>query len=249
MLLADVTPGLQAQAEVVRSQLLELNDLRSLQAEASKTLTKGLDVAIAARSALSQAISNRTELPKKLTEDPEVLRGLLESADTLEAFAAGLVLEADASSGFADAKGNLALPVLGKLVLLAGETDAYGVTRPGLSFATRAGALVQNPWPATIRYSGPLLDYGNVMILEPGEGYLLIVAGLDQVYGTVGEVIAKGAPLGLMGGSERGLADISASQGNSGVLSETQTLYLELRQGSKAIDPIDWFAATATAGE
>ena len=63
-------------------------------------------------------------------------------------------------------------------------------------------ALVTAPWPATIRYRGPLLDYGNVMILELGSGYLLILAGLETVYGEVGDVVPAGAALGLMGGPE-----------------------------------------------
>ena len=91
------------------------------------------------------------------------------------------------------------------------EADAAGVRRPGLTLATRPRALVTAPWPATIRYRGPLLDYGNVMILEPGGGYLLVLAGLDTVYGEVGEVVAAGAPLGLMGGAETATAEFLAS--------------------------------------
>ena len=90
MLLADVTPALQAEANQLKGQLTELAGLRSLQEQAGKTLGAGLQAAQEARSALSTAISERTELPRRFTEDPEVLRGLLESADTLEAFAAGL---------------------------------------------------------------------------------------------------------------------------------------------------------------
>lgn len=249
MLLADVTPALQKQAEALGRELNELNTLKSLQKEAGMTLNAGLRAAVEARSALSQAIADRTTLPKKFTESPEVLRGLLESADTLEAFAAGLALDAGASSGFVEAKGKLDLPVLGTILLFPNEADATGATRPGLTFAVRPGALLQSPWPATIRYRGPLLDYGNVMIIEPGGGYLLVVAGLDQVYGDVGEVIAKGAPLGLMGGTEPGLVDFAASGENGDGLQETETYYLELRQGADPVDPMEWFAATAGAGE
>ena len=103
MLLADVTPALQAEAEVLRAELQELADLRSLQTEAGRTLGAGLTAAQTARQALSQAISDRTELPRRFTEDPDVLRGLLESADTLEAFAAGLALDDSGSSGFVQA--------------------------------------------------------------------------------------------------------------------------------------------------
>ncbi len=249
MMLADVTPALQAEVDGLKAQLTELADLRALQSAAGQTLAQGLAAAQTARQALSQAISDRTELPRRFTEDPDVLRGLLESADTLEAFASGLSLDGSSSSGFADAKGGLDLPVLGTLLLRPAETDARGVTRPGITLATRATAMVTSPWAATIRYRGPLLDYGNVMIIEPGGGYLVILGGLDQVYGEVGEVIAKGAPLGLMGGGEPQLDDLTAPVKEGGGGRETETLYLELRQGAEPVDPMAWFTVTAKAGE
>ncbi|HEX9857959.1 MAG TPA: peptidoglycan DD-metalloendopeptidase family protein, partial [Paracoccaceae bacterium] len=181
------------------------------------------------------------------TEDPEVLRGLLQSADTLEAFAGGLSLNQTEASGmrdFASARGNLPLPVLGTVLRRANEADAAGVRRPGLLLATRPRALVTAPWPATIRYRGPLLDYGNVIVLEPGSGYLLILAGLETLYGEVGEVLAAGAPLGLMGGGEPGVAEFLVSVQNGGGARDTETLYMELRQGAEPVDPAEWFAAT-----
>lgn len=249
MMLADVTPALQAEAEVLRADLTELRDLRALQAAAGKTLSAGLAAAQDARSALSQAMSDRTELPRRFTEDPEVLKGLLESADTLEAFAAGLALDDTGSATFSEAKGSLDLPVLGTLMLAPNETDARGVARPGMTLAARPGSLVISPWAATIRYTGPLLDYGNVIILEPGGGYLVVLAGLERVYGTVGEVVARGAALGLMGGSDAAGADFLVSATEGGGVRGTETLYLELRQGAEAVNPIEWFAATAGARE
>lgn len=241
MMLADVTPALQAEAARLRGELEELRDLRALQVAAGQTLARGLEAAQTARTALSQAISDRTELPKRFTEDPEVLRGLLESADTLEAFAAGLAPDAADMEDFASAEGRLPWPVLGSVLLRPGEADAAGVRRPGLTIATRARALVTAPWPATIRYRGPLLDYGNVMILEPGGGYLLILAGLGTVFGEVGEVVAQGAPLGLMGGDEPALADVLAVSEEGSGARESETLYLELRQGAEPVDPEPWF--------
>lgn len=246
MMLADVTPALQAEAEVLKGELQEIRDLRALQVAAGETLKNGLGVAQQARTALSQAISDRTTLPKRFTEDPEVLRGLLESADTLDAFAGGLALNETEQSGmqaFTSAKGTLALPVLGTVLRRANEADAAGVRRPGILLATRPRALVTTPWPATIRYRGPLLNYGNVIILEPGGGYLLILSGLDVVYGEVGEVIAAGAPLGLMGGETPGVAEFLVSVQDGGGARDTETLYMELRQGAEPVDPADWFAA------
>jgi septal ring factor EnvC (AmiA/AmiB activator) len=245
MVLSDVTPALQAQANQLRDQITELEALRRLQLSAGDILQRGLVAAQSARSDLSQAMSDRTELPKRFTEDPEVLKNLLESSDTLNGFAKGLSLDDRQTPEFPAAKGRLPLPALGRVILRPGETDARGVERPGFVLATRPGALVTSPWAGTIRYTGPLLDYGNVIILEPGGGYLLIIAGLAEVYGEVGEVVAQGAALGLMGGSDAGLADFVVQAAEGGSVADTESLYLELRQGADPVDPMDWFAATA----
>ncbi|NJM83160.1 MAG: peptidoglycan DD-metalloendopeptidase family protein, partial [Tabrizicola sp.] len=120
---------------------------------------------------------------------------------------------------------------------------------PRRPLATRPGALVTAPWPATIRYSGPLLDYGNVMILEPGEGYLLVLAGIETVYGKVGEVVAEDSPLGLMGGTASGSAEFTGTADNGSGRTDTETLYMELRQGAEPVNPLEWFAATARTGD
>ena len=247
MLLAEVTPALQAEADRLRGELTEVNDLRAVQEAASATLAQGLGAVQEARSALSQAISDRTDLPIRFIDDPDALKGLLESADTLDAFAAGLGSDTaaeDLSPDIAAAKGTLPMPVLGTILRRPDEADAAGVRRPGLLVVTRARALVTAPWPATIRYRGPLLDYGNVMILELGRGYLLILAGLETVYGEVGEVVPSGAALGLMGGPEAMATEFLASSQEGGGAGGSETIYMELRQGADTVDPTEWFAGT-----
>ncbi len=245
MLLADVTPALQAEANALRADLTELADLRGLQIGAGEKLSSGLNAAQTARTALSKAISDRTDLPKRFTEDQNALLGLLESSDTLDAFASGLTMTPDDTGSirdFASAKGTLPLPVLGKPLRAANEADATGARRPGISLATRPLALVTVPWPATIRFHGLLLDYGNVMILEPGGGYLLILAGMETVYGELGEVVAAGAPLGLMGGTQPTADEFLVATEEGGGAQATETLYIELRQGPTPVDPAEWFA-------
>lgn len=245
MILSEVTPALLAEAESLRQQLQEMRELRELQATAGKVLAEGLAVAQEARTVLSQAISERTDLPRRVTDDPEVLKGLLASADTLDAVADGLAtnLPAGEVTDFDEARGRLPLPVLGNILRRANEADAAGVRRPGMLVVTRPEALVTAPWPATIRYRGPLLDYGNVMILEPAAGYLLVLAGLGTVYGETGEVVAAGAPLGLMPAGASGSADGTTPAGQGSGAQDTETLYLELRQGAEPVDPADWFEA------
>lgn len=249
MILADVTPALQSEALALKGELQELADLRTLQVSAGEVLEKGLGTAQAARTELSKAISDRTDLPRRFTEDPDVLKGLLDSADTLDAFAAGLSPDAEAGTTFAGEKGRLPLPVLGTVLRRPGEADPSGVRRPGVTLATQPRALVTAPWPATIRYRGPLLDYGNVMILEPGDGYLLVIAGMETLYGDVGEVVAQDAPLGLMGGPRAASVEFVAGAADGSGGRDTETLYMELRQGAEPVDPMEWFAGLTRTGD
>ncbi len=251
MMLADVTPALQAEVETLKAELQELSELRALQAASAGMLSRGLAEAQAARTALSKAISDRTDLPKRFAEDADELNRLIESSDTLEAFAAGLALRTAESGNntFASSMGALPLPAMGTLIRRPDEPDAAGVRRPGMALATRPRALVTAPWPATIRYLGPLLDYGNVIVLEPGDGYLMVLAGLGTLYGEVGEVVAAGAPLGLMGGDAAITAELAGEQPKGTGARDTETLYLELRLGAAPVDPTEWFAATAATGD
>jgi murein hydrolase activator len=251
MILAEVTPALQAEVQLLKAEMQELADLRALQISAADTLSTGLVAAQEARIALSQAISERRDLPRRFTEDPEALQALLNSAETMESFAEGLSLNLDdrQDQTFTASKGTLPLPVLGTVIRLPDEADAAGVRRPGLTLATRPGAIVTTPWPATIRYRGPLLDYGNVMIIEPGDGYLLVLAGLQTVYGEVGDVVPGGGPLGLMGGTEPASAEFTAVSDIGSGPSGTETLYMELRQGAAPVNPVEWFADIVRTGD
>ena len=246
MIVSEVTPALHRQAAELKSELEEIALMRALQESAAITLEEGLEGVQRARTALSQSISNRIDLPRRLLDDPEAMSALLNSAETLRAFADGIgdlkVTGNDAPLHIGEARGALPLPVTGTILRRAGEADAAGIKRPGIVIATEPNALVTTPWPATIRYRGPLLDYGNVMVLEPGDGYLLVLAGLDQVYGATGEVLPAGTPVGLMGGKtpDAALFLTQAAEGSGGA--KTETLYMELRQGKDPVDPGIWFA-------
>lgn len=246
MILAEVTPALTREAEALRAELEELAVLRSLQESAAGTLQEGLRGVQEARTRLSHAISERTDLPRRFLDDPAALQQIIDSTETLQGFASGLAAMEPVADGpvlpaFDAARGRLPLPVTGRVLRGFEEPDAAGILRPGLVVATPPRALVTTPWPATVRYRGPLLDYGNVMVLEPGGDYLLVLAGLEEVYGEVGEVLQAGAPVGLMGGAPPAAEAFlgTGGIGSGGELSET--LYLELRKGTAPVDPEPWF--------
>jgi len=196
MMLAEVTPALNARAEVLAQDLQEMRILRTLRQDATETLEEGLAGVQQARAGLSKAIADRTDLPRRFTEDPVRTAILISSTDTLDGFADGLAEIADGdiaeTSASIDAlKGRVPLPVQGIVLHRAGEADAAGIKRSGIILATRPRALVTTPTAATIRYRGPLLDLGNVMILEPQPGILFVLSGLAEVYGETGQVIPE----------------------------------------------------------
>ena len=124
----------------------------------------------------------------------------------------------------------------------AGETDAAGITRPGILIATRPRARVTTPVAATIRYRGPLLDYGLVTILEPEPDVLFVFAGLETVFGETGKDLPQASPVGLMGGFEAIGDDILSPSGERTGAALSETLYIEVRQGDTPEDPFGWFA-------
>ncbi len=246
MILAEVAPALDARAQDLRDTLEEVSVLRALQQSAANKLQDGLTGAQQARIALSQAIADRTDLPRRFNEDPVKTALLIASTETLEGFASGLNLiavdEAPGSlPGITGRKGQLPMPVQGRVLRRAGDADAAGISRPGLVLATRPNALVTTPAAATVRYRGPLLDYGNVIILEPQAGILLVLAGLDVVYGETGQVLPGGSPVGLMGGPETGNDMLYAGDGAETGARQTETLYVELRENNTPVDPLEWF--------
>lgn len=257
MTLGAVTPALEKRAVDLRARLQEMTVLRALQQSAADRLQQGLEDVQRARAALSRAIADRKGLPRRFTEDPVKTALLVASAETLTDFARGLdQIATDGAPGslpeIADLKGELPWPVAGRVLHRAAEADAAGVVRPGVLLATRPRALVITPVPATVRYRGPLLDLGKVIILEPQAGLLLILAGLDTVYGKPGEVLPGGSPVGMMGGKldNKGvLAEMSEPAADAAVdattrrrsVQRSQTLYVEIRENNTPVDPETWF--------
>ncbi|MDQ1900370.1 peptidoglycan DD-metalloendopeptidase family protein [Paracoccus sp. WLY502] len=249
MVMSDVTPGLRAEAERLQEDLAEIATVRDLQAGAAQMLGAGLASVQEARRLLASAVTDRSSLPVRYADAPAELQKLRDAAQSLDEFAAGVSrLQLDVGppmEDFEGAQGTLPLPVVGTILRLYGQPDAAGVERPGWVIATPPAALVTTPWAATIRYRGPLLDYGNVMIIEPARGYLLVFAGMSQVFGEVGDVLQAGDPIGLMGGTEASAQEFGAQfvadaaiGGNAG---RTESLYLELRKGQETLDPAEWF--------
>lgn len=246
MLISDLLPALEEKVQSLRRDLDAARYLADLQSQVSLDLQAGLVALQETRAALGRAIADRDDLPKRFVEDPAQTAILLAAADTLDIFADGLSMIAfnEAEGSLPDIttrKGTLPLPVQGKVIRYFNEADAAGIKRPGIVIATTNNALVRTPTAATIRYRGPLLDYGLVSILEPQKDILYILAGLSTVYGDIGEVLPAGSPVGLMGTSENiDKKNLIETINDDGGL-RGETIYIEVRVNKAAENPLVWF--------
>ncbi|MEM9393600.1 MAG: peptidoglycan DD-metalloendopeptidase family protein [Pseudomonadota bacterium] len=246
MLVSEVTPAVAAEAERLNARLRELEAVRAVQTEAEARLAQALFDIQTARSELAEVVAERVRLPEGPAADPVLLGVLSASSLSLREFAEGLAALGQtpvAETAFQDNRGTLPLPVLGRPLRGFGDTDLAGIQRPGLLVATPAQALVTAPFAATVRYVGTLLDYGNVILLEPQADYLVILSGVDELFVQNGQVLAQGAPLGLMGG------DTPAFDRTDGGQTRQETLYMELRYSGEPVDPADWFVIDAFSAE
>lgn len=241
MVAADVAPALQAEVIELKGLLDELQSLSAIRIGAADQLSDALSGIETARKALTQAISDRTPLPPRLAEDDAAMLALVEAAETLDAFASNLGPSDTPGIGFAATKGTLPLPVTGRLLRSAGEADAAGVTRPGWVMATAPRALVTAPRAATVRYAGPLLDYGNVIILEPENDYLIVLGGLGEMLVRRGMIVGTGEAIGMMPGIDANPTNLLAKIEQGSGQEASETLYIEVREAEIPVDPSDWF--------
>lgn len=125
------------------------------------------------------------------------------------------------------ARGRLPFPVIGQIVGRYGQTTDAGLTRKGLSIETRSGAQVVTPYDGLVMFAGQFRGYGQILILEHGEGYHTLLAGIGRITAVPGQWLAAGEPVGVMEKSDRG----------------ESVLYMELRRNGQPINPLPWLAS------
>ncbi|MBN8938399.1 MAG: peptidoglycan DD-metalloendopeptidase family protein [Rhizobiales bacterium] len=139
---------------------------------------------------------------------------------------------------FAQTRGSLPLPVLGVRLREFGASDGLGGTERGQSIATRAGASVTAPADGWVVYSGPFRTYGQLLILNAGGGYHVVLAGMDRITVDLGQFVLAGEPVGVMGDAPPPAAAVTTG-------SSQPVLYVEFRKDGSNIDPALWWAPRA----
>ena len=135
---------------------------------------------------------------------------------------------------FADAKGYLSLPVQGRRVLTFGEKTQFGSQSKGLVIETRQGGQVVSPSDGWIVYAGEFRSYGQLLIINAGGGYHILLAGLSQIDAQLGQFVLAGEPVGVMSTSAK--SSTAKAQDNAPVL------YIEFRKDQRPIDPDPWWS-------
>jgi septal ring factor EnvC (AmiA/AmiB activator) len=138
---------------------------------------------------------------------------------------------------FSAAHGHLPLPVNGARIREFGAPDRLGGTEKGLTIATRAGAQVTAPCDGWVVYAAPFRNYGQVLILNAGGGYHVVLAGMDRISVNVGQFVLTGEPVAAMGNGSQ----LAATQASD---SSRPVLYVEFRKDGTPIDPNPWWAAS-----
>lgn len=122
------------------------------------------------------------------------------------------------------AKGSLLFPVSGEIVLRYGQKKQRNFTSKGIKISTQPGSRVVATYDGKIVFSGKFRGYGQLLIIEHGEGYHSLLAGMDHINADIGQIVLAGEPVGNMGTTNR----------------ERPALYLELRRNNRPINPLPW---------
>jgi len=136
---------------------------------------------------------------------------------------------------FADMRGRLHLPVNGARIREFGGSDGVGGTQKGLSIAAKPGSEITAPCDGWVVYAGPFRSYGQLLILNAGGGYHVLLAGMERISVDLGQFVLTGEPVAVMGDGSQ-----ASSTGPSGP--KQPVLYVEFRKDGTPVDPSPWWA-------
>jgi murein hydrolase activator len=182
-------------------------------------------------------IAKPAEKPKEvavLAPKPPALRpSVVELAPTTSVFGADSPGRIKPAMAFHLAKAKLPLPAQGRRVIQFGDKTQYGGQSKGIVVETRPGAQITSPCDGWIVYAGEFRSYGQLLIINAGGGYHILLAGLSQIDAQPGQFVLAAEPVGTMSGSS--VSAQAKSQTNSPVL------YVEFRKDGRPIDPDPWW--------
>jgi septal ring factor EnvC (AmiA/AmiB activator) len=264
MLLGGVLPEMRVEAEALVADLSELVRVRKEIAAEVVQSRRDLTALAQDRQRMTLLVEERqkkqADTERALASERERAADLGRRAETLQELIAKLEQESSAAAreaaraaarpslaalkdpgrlapavAFASAKGVLPLPVNGVKIREFGASDRLGGTEKGLSISTRAGAQVTAPCDGWVVYAGPFRSYGQLLILNAGGGYHVLLAGMERISVDLGQFVLTGEPVAVMGAGAQTAALVAVGSGQP-------VLYVEFRKDGIPVDPAPWWA-------
>ena len=219
----------EAAENVVREKHTELAQIQAQQLSEKRALLQEANARKTTLSKLERQIGARRKQVAQLERDERRLTRLVERlARVLPAktkVKPGM-RPAPASGGFTQLKGHLKLPVAGELTnRFGGQRADTGTAWKGLFIRASTGSPVKALGPGQVVFADWLRGFGNLIIIDHGDGYMSLYGNNEAVLKREGESVSAGETI--------------ATVGNSGGNAESG-LYFEVRYHSLPIDPLQW---------
>ena len=141
---------------------------------------------------------------------------------------------------FSDLKHKLELPAAGEILRQYGDPDGTGHEAKGMVIASAPGSLVTAPADGWVVYAGEFRSYGQMIILNTGDGYHVVLSGMDRINTGQGKFVLSGEPLAVMG--EKRVASATALA----LETDRPTLYIEFRKDGKPVDSREWWTGSGS---
>jgi murein hydrolase activator len=204
---------------------------------------QALDTERAHATDLAHQVDTIKDLIAKLEQDLDpTTRAERDSARSIENDATKPNLAALGDPGrlspavaFSDMRGRMRLPVNGARIRDFGGSDGSGGTQKGLSIAARPSAQITAPCDGWVVYAGAFRSYGQLLILNAGGGYHVLLAGMERISVDLGQFVLTGEPVAVMGDASQASASVTT-------VPKQPVLYVEFRKDGTPIDPSPWWA-------
>ena len=244
--IADERDALSRDRDKLKDDQVRLAALVEERQRQQSAIEKGMEAEGARAIALSRQVDSLQGLIAKMEQD---LKSAAKAAATASLQGTPATINGKPNLGalkdparlspaiaFASAKGLFAYPVNGTKIRDFGVSDEAGGVQKGISLAARTGAQVTTPCDGWVVYAGPFRSYGQLLILNAGGGYHVLIAGMERISVNIGQFVLTGEPVATMGSTSQ-VASILATSASQPVL------YVEFRKDGTPIDPGPWWAA------
>lgn len=237
--LAELREGRTRLSALIEARQTSLVSNESALGEAAKHAAALAQRAKNLRDFLASLDNDIAQTEKRAAEDRKAAEAL--AISTQNSFTAASLKEPTRLSpkvNFAEARGLLPLPVAGSIFRDYGEPDEVTGQARGVSITTRPGAVVSSPSEGVVAHAGPFRGYGQLLIINAGNGYHIVLAGLGHIDVAAGQPVLAGEPIGEMGDGNLLTTEVAKATTAGPVL------YVEFRKDGSAINPGPWWAKT-----